>query len=323
MNLARACNLPLDAALPEWIHLLPSGPQISGADGRTWTLADPSALVQTFQTRHTPLVIDWEHASEHRAPQGLDAPAAGWITQLDVRNGQLWGQVEWTARAGQQIQAREYRYLSPVFTYRKDSRQIVALTSAALTNQPNLNLTALNQEQTPMDLTPILEALGLAAEADMPALLAAIADLQKKVESAKPPEEPAANRASLPSLEQFVPRADFDQALNRASAAEQQLLTLTTAQRNQAIDAALTAAVAAGKISPATTDYYRAMCQTERGLEQFQAFLNKTPPVLGTASGLNDKPLPRPGFALNAELHAVTAQFGHSLEDLKTYGGLQ
>ena len=321
MNLARACNLPLDAALPEWIHLLPSGPQISGADGRTWTLADPSALVQTFQHRHTPLVIDWEHASEHRAPQGLDAPAAGWIDQLETRQGALWGHVEWTARAVQQIQAREYRYLSPVFTYHKATRQIVALLSAALTNQPNLPLTALNQEQPPMDLTPLTEALGLAADADMPAILAAIAALKKNRDTA--PAEAAANRAALPSLEQFVPRADFDQALNRASAAEQQLLTLTTAQRNQAIDAALTAAVAAGKISPATTDYYRAMCQTERGLEQFQAFLNKTPAVLGTASGLNDKPLPRPDLALNAELHAVTAQFGHSLEDLKTYGGLQ
>ena len=317
MNLARACNLPLDAALPEWIHLLPSGPQISGADGRTWTLADPSALVQTFQTRHTPLVIDWEHASEHRAPQGLEAPAAGWIDQLESRPDGVWGHVEWTARAVQQIQAREYRYLSPVFTYHKASRQILALTSAALTNQPNLPLTALNQEQSPMDLTAICAALGLDAGADIPAIVAAIKALKSEGETA------AANRASLPSLEQFVPRADFDQALNRASAAEQQLLTLTTAQRNQAIDAALTAAVAAGKISPATTDYYRAMCQTERGLEQFQAFLNKTPPVLGTASGLNDKPLPRPGFALNAELHAVTAQFGHSLEDLKTYGGLQ
>lgn len=149
---------------PQWIQLLPAGPNIQGADGRAWTLKEPASLVAAFQQRLTPLVIDWEHASEHRAPQGLDAPAAGWIHQLDVRDGQIWGRAEWTARAASQIQGKEYRYLSPVFSYRKDSREIVALTSAGLTNQPNLPLTALNRVATPAYLPAADQPLWEAAQ---------------------------------------------------------------------------------------------------------------------------------------------------------------
>lgn len=152
--LTTALNVALPAtasAAPDWIELLPAGPEIIGADGRTWTLDLPHSVAASSRT---PLVIDYEHASEHRAPQGLDAPAAGWVTRLEVRDGSaVWGHVEWTPKAAQQIQAREYRYLSPVFTYEKASRRIVALKSAGLTNQPNLPLTALNTAQ-PVALTP-------------------------------------------------------------------------------------------------------------------------------------------------------------------------
>jgi len=152
--LTNALNVALPAtasAAPDWIELLPAGPEIIGADGRTWTLDLPHSVAASSRT---PLVIDYEHASEHRAPQGLDAPAAGWVTRLEVRDGSaVWGHVEWTPKADQQIQAREYRYLSPVFTYEKASRRIVALKSAGLTNQPNLTLTALNRKETPAMLS--------------------------------------------------------------------------------------------------------------------------------------------------------------------------
>ncbi|MCB1820354.1 MAG: hypothetical protein KDI73_02070 [Candidatus Competibacteraceae bacterium] len=156
LTLALNTPLPLPAsasAAPTWIQLLPDATDITGYDGRRWRNDLPDRVVA--QSR-MPLVLDYEHASEHRAPQGLDAPAAGWITRLEVRGGAaVWGQVDWTERARQQIEAREYRFLSPVFQYEKDSQRIVRLTSAGLTNQPNLSLTALNREGTPtMSLFP-------------------------------------------------------------------------------------------------------------------------------------------------------------------------
>lgn len=284
---ARACNQPLDGSPPpDWIQLLPAGPAITGADGRAWTLPNPDSLLREFTARNKPLVVDWEHSSEHRAPQGLDAPAAGWIGRMEARNGAIWGHVEWTPKAAQQIAAKEYRFLSPVFTYAKTGNQIVALVSAGLTNQPNLNLTALNQEQTRMDLSAIAAALGLDAGADIAAIVAAINALKSEGESAT---APAANR-SQPDLDKFIPRPDYDAALSRAANAEQRLADIATAQLNQQIETALNVALKAGQICPATVEFYRAGCQKDGGLVAFNQFLKAAPSVLGAAPDLTGHP---------------------------------
>lgn len=284
---ARACNQPLDGSPPpDWIQLLPAGPAITGSDGRAWTLPDPAALLTQFTARNKPLVVDWEHSSEHRAPHGLDAPAAGWIDQLEARHGAIWGHVDWTPKAAQQITAKEYRFLSPVFTYAKTGHQIVALVSAGLTNQPNLNLTALNQEQARMDLTAICAALGLDPGADIPAIVAAINALKSEGEDAP---AAAANRQQ-PDLQKFIPRPDYDAALNRAANAEQKLADIATAQLNQQIETALNTALQAGQICPATVEFYRAGCKQEGGLTAFNQFLKTAPPVLGATPHLDGKP---------------------------------
>jgi phage I-like protein len=136
---------PETAAIPEWIEIIPAGMTVNGIDGRNWINDSPEQVIAKFNGRNKPGVIDWEHATEHRAPVGLEAPAAGWIDRLEIRDGAIWGHVEWTDRAKQQIAAKEYRFISPVFTYEKTTRRIVEITSVALTNQPNLNITALNQ----------------------------------------------------------------------------------------------------------------------------------------------------------------------------------
>lgn len=308
---AHARNLALDGQAPDWIELLPAGPAITGADGRAWTLPDPQTVVTAFAQRHAALVVDWEHASEHRAPHGLDAPAAGWIDQLEVRAGAVWGRVTWTEKAAAQIAAREYRYLSPVFSYQKADQRIVQLLSVGLTNQPNLPLTALNREEDPsMPLPePLCRALNLVASASEADALAAITALHTDLATAR-------NRADTPPLERFVPRADYDAALARASNAEQQLATLATERRAATIQTLLDRALTERKIAPATVDYYRAMCQTEDGVAQFEAFLAKTPALIGAESGLNAAPAPagtpEADFAANA---ALRAEFG----DLDTY----
>ena len=280
---ARACNFALDATAPDWIQLLPPGPTIQGSDGRAWTLPDPQSLISAFQQRNKPLVVDWEHASEHRAPQGLDAPAAGWIDALEARDGAIWGHVEWTPRAVQQISAREYRFLSPVFTYQKADSRIVELVSAGLTNQPNLNLTALNREESPMPLPAALcQALNLPADTDEDTAV-------KRVKALSMALEVATNRANQPDIKKFIPRADYDAALNRASAAEAKIAEIEQAKLNQQIETALNTALQAGQICPATVEFYRGACQKEGGLEAFNQFLKAAPPVLGTKPDLDSK----------------------------------
>lgn len=282
MLTARACNLTLNGSPPpDWIELLPAGPAIQGADGRAWTLPDPTALIDAFTARNKPLVVDWEHSSEHRAPQGLDAPAAGWINRLEARNGAIWGHVEWTPKAVQQIAAKEYRFLSPVFTYQKTDNQIIELVSAGLTNQPNLNLTALNREEPPMSLPAALcRALETPGSSDEAAAL-------NRVEALKSDLATARNRADSPDLAKFIPRADYDAALSRAANAEQKLADIEKAQLNQQIEAALERGVKAGQITPATVEFYRAGCQREGGLEAW-ALVQPNPlacEVLATING--------------------------------------
>lgn len=305
MNLARACNLLLDAqsSLPDWIELLPVGPVIEGEDGRRWLLRDPNALVAAFQRRELPMVIDWEHASEHRAPHGLDAPAAGWIDKLELRGGAVWGHVDWTERAAQQIRAREYRYLSPVFTYQKTDKAIVALTSAGLTNQPNLTLTALNHQESPLMSVPeaLWAALNLPATATEQDALNALAALRTDLATAR-------NRAGQPPLDKFVPRADYDQALARATNAETKLAEAEQTQRQAQIDALIEKALQARQIVPATESYYRAMCQLENGLAEFEKFIAKAPPVIGGDSGLEGKQPPASKALNRTAFEALTPQ---------------
>ncbi len=149
MNIQQAalCTVELSAGPPpEWVEIIPAGPRVTGRDGRSWVfgLAEGQAVITAFSGNGGPLPVDWEHASEHRAPRGEEAPAAGWITALELRNGALWGRVEWTPRAAEQISRREYRFLSPVFLFNKNTGSIIKLSSVALTNNPNLYLAALN-----------------------------------------------------------------------------------------------------------------------------------------------------------------------------------
>ncbi|GHT89484.1 hypothetical protein AGMMS49543_28660 [Betaproteobacteria bacterium] len=48
-------------------------------------------------------------------------------------------QVEWTEAAKSAIQADEYRYISPVFTYAPKTGEVISLYNAALTNVPALD----------------------------------------------------------------------------------------------------------------------------------------------------------------------------------------
>lgn len=319
-RLALNVELPAGEA-PSWVELLPAGEHLEGRDGRTWSNPNPQSVVDQFAERGIDLVIDWEHASEHRAPRGEDAPAAAWVKKLELRDGAVWGLVEWTEKAANQLQRKEYRYLSPVFLFTRDERQVVRLTSAGLTNQPNLALKALNQEDHPQSLLEestvwkeLLKRLGLPEDATEAQAIAAFDQIQADLDTAK-------NREVTPSLDKYVPRADFNQSQQRATNAEQQLTSMKKAQADEAIDTALNQALEDGKIAPSTVEYHKAQCRTDGGLERFQTFVASAPAITA-GSGLDGRKVPGSEKALNAETLQIAAMMGNSEADLKTYGGL-
>lgn len=292
--------------VPGAIQLIPAGPTVRGLDGREWTFDRTAidAVLQSFNSRGLELPIDWEHATQHRAPKGEEAPASGWITALNERAGSLWADVQWTDRGHDQVLGREYRYISPVFDYDPATGRIVRLVSAGLTNKPNLHLQALNQEVSMSRSTAltaaITAALGLAADA-------ADDDVAAGIQQLKTANETALNAERSPSLERYVPRADYDALATRATNAEQQLQERDQAAHKAAVDASIDGALKAGKITPATAEYHRASCSDQAGLERFQAFVAAAP-VVGADTNLGERKPPESSTALNAEQIAEQAQ---------------
>ncbi len=89
--------------------------------------------------------VDYEHGQDLAAPKGLLAPAAGWIEDVDVRDGAIWAQIEWTERAAKLITDRAYRFLSASMRTTSDNR-VLSLRGAALVNRPALRVEPLQTE---------------------------------------------------------------------------------------------------------------------------------------------------------------------------------
>lgn len=314
-----ALNVELDIAngAPEWVELIPAGPFVVGRDGRRWLFDQPDAVI-TNSMHGTDLPLDWEHSTEIKAKDGEPAPAAAWITSLENRSGALWGRLSWTDRGRASVTSREYRYLSPVFLFEKATQRIQRLKSAGLTNSPNLQLPALNrQEETPVKFPqPILAALALAADSTEEQVLTAI----NAMKSDRDISLNRANNPPAPPLDKFVPRADFDVALNRATTAEQKLGEVQQKAKDAEIETEISTALKAGKITPATAEYHKAQCRAEGGLERFREFV-KAAPAVADPSRLDEQQADATSVAsLNAEEKKVSAMFGNSAEDLQKYG---
>lgn len=142
--------LDVSGKAPGWIHLIPAGPVV-GRDGREWVNDSPQLILAAFAARGVDLPLDLEHSTELKAPQGEPAPAVGWIKDLQARAGEIWGRVEWTEAGRNAVESKSYRYVSPVFVFERESKRVVSLTSAGLTNRPNLFLHALNKQEGDID----------------------------------------------------------------------------------------------------------------------------------------------------------------------------
>ena len=148
-----ACALqPVTAK--EWIKVAVPGewkgyPRPDGTFGFALTDKDLQDMVRNFgRDRRGRIVVDYEHQTLMSAKNGQPAPAAGWITALEVRQGdggpELHGRVGWTQSAATAIEANEYGFVSPVIVFHaknKATKEDIGtwLHSVALTNHPFLD----------------------------------------------------------------------------------------------------------------------------------------------------------------------------------------
>jgi len=297
------------AQAPEWICLIPAG-KVVGRDGREWVNDRPQLVLEAFNAQGMDLPLDLEHSTELQAPQGQPAPAVGWIKELQSRVGEIWGRVDWTEAGRNAVESRSYRYVSPVIVFERASKRVVALTSVGLTNRPNLFLQALNGQEKNMDLKKLLAALGLPETASFDEAMAHLGKLKGDLVT-------ATNAAASPSLDKFVPRADFDAALARATNAEASLADQAKQAKDKDIKAAIEKALAEGKITPATVDYHKEQCALEGGLERFAEYC-KAAPVIADPSTM-DKKQPGEGAVIDDVQRAVNAMMGIDDETFKKY----
>jgi phage I-like protein len=269
------------AALTQWVHLLPAG-TVTGRDGRGPYTVDAEAVqavLAAYAAHGGHLPVDYEHQSLGASQRSGPVPAAGWIEALEARADGVWGLVRWTERAAELLSRREYRYLSPVFSYLVESGRVIALEGAALTHTPNLAelQAAASRQPTPTatptrtttmppaaDQTqPAADAAGTAAASEdakrlstREELLAHIAQLNARLATAEATAQAAqatlaAKPPAQPDPAQWVPRAEH-QAVVAAHAELQRKAAAAEAE------AAVTAAQAAGRLTPAMLDWARA-----------------------------------------------------------------
>ena len=84
------------ADAPDRLVLVPAAGSFSGIDGRTFINSNPQRIIERWKKTGHDIPVDIEHATERRGPQGLSAPAVGWISELTVaENGGIIGTVSW------------------------------------------------------------------------------------------------------------------------------------------------------------------------------------------------------------------------------------
>lgn len=139
----------LDHANSQRVQLLPDG-EFSAKDGRPfdvangkWTM-DAQAfanLKASASTRTNDFHFDYEHQTMLSEDNGKPAPAAGWFNDLEYIPGQglFAAKVDWTPKAKQHINDKEYRYTSAVFSYDPTTGRPLSLEHVALTNDPALD----------------------------------------------------------------------------------------------------------------------------------------------------------------------------------------
>ncbi|MDO5648856.1 phage protease [Paracoccus sp. (in: a-proteobacteria)] len=289
--------VPVDG-VPDRIELVPLG-QFRMADARgEFRLTDAAEVIERSMAHAHggALLIDFGHGVQGQAERRSDA--AGWITALEIEGDRVMASVDWTPAGRAAIEQKSYRFISPVFFNRPD-REVVLITGAGLVNDPGLpQLRQLaSKENIPMTLTNIAAALGLGADADEAAIVAAVRDLSPQPQLASvlqaagvetltddTARQICARLTAQPDPSAYVTKAAFDDVTRQLASLQKQV-------SDEAVETAVTDAKAAGKISPAMEGWARQLAAKD--MTAFADFVATAPVILPPGRA----PVPQAGAA--------------------------
>lgn len=336
----QAFSVQIDSGKSGWVHICPMGKNF-GYDGRgPYVLKNPQAVIEASKRQIVDLFIDRDHETLFM-PRGTKIVAAGWIKKMEAREDGIWAYVEWTEKAAAQLEAKEYRYLSPVFAHDPATGEILSIRHASLTINPNFELTAaasadetLNQTKKETDLMEeflkqLAALLGLAETATQEEVLAAIKARATEVAAAS--AEASAVREALkldnkadaatviaaasaivtgaeePDPKKYVPMSAFTEISN-------QVANLQKNEKTRAAEDAVNNAVKARKISPGMKGW--AISYASGDLTGFQKFVETAPVIVSAAADVEGVP-EKKDAELSDEVKEVIEQLGVKEEDVK------
>lgn len=329
---------------PEIISILPLGHVISSKGEFDVDEESFKEMLKGIGQRGVDLVVDYEH----QTLKGVQAPAAGWVKELKLEDGQIKARVEWTPQGAQYLENKEYRYLSPVISVRKTDNKATGLHSIALTNTPAIegmnpivNSENFEGGQNNMELIKQLaQLLGLAEDASEEEVMEALSSCLEENKALKdaengqqPPgdgtqdEKVVANKAvcELLGLKAGAATEDVSAKIMELKGgivdgvnvvAELMALKKQSAERDA--DEAVTLALKSGKITPAQKPWATSYAMSDP--KGFAGFVEKAPQVVPMSElELADVKSLKSNKPDEATL-LICKQLGISEEDLAKYG---
>lgn len=327
---------------PETISVLPLGHVVSSKGEFEVDEESFEAMKAQIAQRGVDLVVDYEH----QTLGGGQAPAAGWVKELILDDGKIKARVEWTPKAREYLENKEYRYLSPVITVRKSDNKAMGMHSVALTNtpaienmEPIVNSTNFEGGNSKMELVKMLaELLGLGEDATeqqvVEALKACVQEnksLKEKVEAEKQTtveeDKVVANKqvCELLGLKAGAATADVAAAIMALKGGvvgdvnlKQKVQDLERTITSFRADEAVRMALKAGKITPAQEEWAKSYALKD--LEDFKAFVEKAPQVVPMGEIGGDEHMALKNTKPDEATMLVCKQLGISAEDVEKYG---
>lgn len=247
------------------------------------------SIQNEFKARNLEIPVDYEH----QTLKSIEAPAAGWITNLALKADGIYADVQWTVRAAEFLRQREYRYCSPVIMTRVRDKKVMKLHSVALTNTPAIDA-----------MTPIVNKAGAGTEVPVEDIQSTDAAMERLAALLELPE-----KARLEDIYKAV--ADL---LSQGNSMFVELHSYKLDMQRQKADITVQQALKTGKISPAMKAW--GMEYALKDPTGFDAYLNAAPQVvpLGEMEYADDLVQPN-------RMHTRTDDLmGLSADDVRRYG---
>lgn len=354
-----ACSFDLPKTIADdrliWLQATPAG-AFAPSDGRAmdvpaWRIdaAVASNVISRFRARKTPPVVDYEHQTLHKEVNGQPAPAAGWMRDMEWREGAgLFVLVELTARAASYVSSGEYLFFSPVFLFHPKTGEVLDVQMGALTNFPAIDgmealslraaasaMFGIDQNDEDTEMNELLKALRIvlglpeaATEQEAVTALSAHLSALRKVlgvdESATGETMLAActglkakaAATAAPDPAKFIAITAFDELKGQVAALSAQL----TERDAKDVDALIAGALADGRLIPSQEAWARDLAKNNR--VALSAYLETAAPLAALRGSQTQGKAPADEkTGLTADELAVCSRMGLSVDQFKSAKG--